>query len=248
MELKSDGVRLHYELHGPDAGPPVVLVHGFASDYQLNWLGTRWQETLTNAGYRVVGLECRGHGASDKPHDPAAYSLAVMAADVGRLLDELHIAAARYIGYSMGARIGLQSIIDFPDRILKAVLGGLGMSGAVEEAESIARALRGGGADSPSALSFQRFASARPVNDLEALAACMEGMARSPRLDPARLAAIRTPILLAVGDRDVIAHDATRLASQIPTARLVMIPGRDHMGAVPARQFKDAALEFLAET
>jgi len=248
MELKSDGVRLHYELHGPDAGPPVVLVHGFASDYQLNWLGTRWQETLTNAGYRVVGLECRGHGASDKPHDPAAYSLAVMAADVGRLLDELHIAAARYIGYSMGARIGLQSVIDFPERILKAVFGGLGMSGAVEEAESIARALRGGEADSPSALSFQRFASARPVNDLEALAACMEGLARSPRLDPARLAAIRTPILLAVGDRDVIARDATRLASQIPPARLVMIPGRDHMGAVPARQFKEAALEFLAES
>jgi pimeloyl-ACP methyl ester carboxylesterase len=248
MEFESDGVRLHYDLHGPDAGPPVVLVHGFASDYQLNWVGTRWQETLTNAGYRVVGLDCRGHGASDKPHDPAAYELPVMAADVRRLLDELQIADARYVGYSMGARIGLQSVMDFPERILKAVLGGLGMSGAVEEAESIARALRGGVADSPSALSFQRFASARPVNDLEALAACIEGMARGPRLDPSRLAAIRTPILLAVGDRDVIAHDASRLATQIPTARFVSIPGRDHMGAVPARQFKDAALEFLAET
>ena len=162
------------------------------------------------------------------------------------MLDELHIAAARYIGYSMGARVGLQAVIDFPDRILRAVLGGLGVGGAVEEAEKIARALRGGEPESPSALSFQRFASARSTNDLEALAACMEGLGRSPAVDPARLAAITTPTLLAVGERDEIAHDAAQLAAQIPGARLVVIPGRDHMGAVPARQFKDAAVEFLA--
>jgi len=248
MEFDSDGVRLHYELHGPEAGPPIVLVHGFASDYQLNWVGTRWQETLVNAGYRVAGLDCRGHGSSDKPHDPTAYSLAVMAADVRRLLDELNIATAGYVGYSMGARIGLQAVVDFPDRILRVVLGGLGIGGAVAEAEAIARALRGGEPESPSALSFQRFASARPVNDLEALAACMEGLGHSERFDRARLAAIRTPILIVVGERDEIAHDANRLADQIPGARLVTIPGRDHMSAVPARQFKDAALEFLAES
>jgi pimeloyl-ACP methyl ester carboxylesterase len=224
-----------------------VLVHGFASDYQLNWVGTRWQETLVKAGYRVVGLDCRGHGSSDKPHDPSAYDLAVMAADVRRLLDELNIATARYVGYSMGARIGLQAVVDFPDRILRAVLGGLGIGGAVEEAEAIARALRGGEPESPSALSFQRFASARPVNDLEALAACMEGLGRSERIEAARLAAIRTAILIVVGERDEIAHDANRLADQISGARLVTIPGRDHMSAVPARQFKDAALEFLGE-
>jgi pimeloyl-ACP methyl ester carboxylesterase len=248
MEFDSDGVRLHYELHGPEAGPPVVLVHGFASEYQLNWVGTRWQETLVNAGYRVVGLDCRGHGSSDKPHDPNAYLLTVMAADVRHLLDELNIATARYVGYSMGARIGLQAAVDFPDRIGRAVLGGLGIGGAVEEAEAIARALRGGEPETPSALSFQRFASARPVNDLEALAACMEGLGHSERFDPPRLAAIRTPILIVVGERDEIAHDANRLADQIPGARLVTIPGRDHMSAVPARQFKDAALEFLAES
>jgi pimeloyl-ACP methyl ester carboxylesterase len=248
MEFDSDGVRLHYELHGPEAGPPVVLVHGFASEYQLNWVGTRWQETLVNAGYRVVGLDCRGHGSSDKPHDPSAYSLDVMAADVRRLLDELHIATTRYVGYSMGARIGLQAVVDFPDRILRAMLGGLGIGGAVAEAEAIARALRGGESESPSALSFQRFASARPINDLEALAACMEGLGHSERIDRARLAAIGTPILIVVGERDEIAHDANRLADQIPDARLVTIPGRDHMSAVPARQFKDAALEFLAES
>lgn len=248
MEFDSAGERLFYELHGPDAGAPVVLAHGFASDYQLNWVGTRWQETLVLAGYRVIGLDCRGHGRSDKPHDPAAYSLDVMAADVRRLLDQLRIDSAHYLGYSMGARIGLQAIIDFPDRLRRAVLGGIGMTGATEDADQIARALRGGKPESASALSFQRFASARPVNDLQALAACMEGLGRSAPPDSARLATIQTPILLVVGERDEIARDTAELAGQIPSARLVVIPGRDHMSTVPARQFKDAALEFLAAT
>src|SRR5450756_2840104 len=91
MDFESDDARLHYELNGPDGGAPSVLVHGFASDYQLNWGGTRWQETLTGAGYRVIGLDCRGHGKSEKPHDPAAYALDVMASDVRRLLDHLDI-------------------------------------------------------------------------------------------------------------------------------------------------------------
>ena len=247
MEFDSDGLRLHYELHGPEAGPPVVLVHGFASDYQLNWVGTRWQETLVAANYHVIGLDCRGHGRSDKPHDAAAYAIDVMAADVRRLLDELGIGACHYIGYSMGGRIGLQCVLDFPERLRSAVLGGIGTSGAIEDAEAIARALRGRDAESASALSFQRFASARPINDLEALAACMVGLGRTTRLDGERLAAIRTPVLLVAGDRDEIAHDASQLAAGIPGARLVVIPGRDHLGTVPARQFKEAALQFLAE-
>ncbi|TMB96647.1 MAG: alpha/beta fold hydrolase, partial [Chloroflexi bacterium] len=143
MEFDSDGVRLHYELHGPESGPPVVLVHGFASDYQLNWVGTRWQETLVGAGYRVIGLDCRGHGRSAKPHDPGAYSMAEMAADVRGLLDQLNATAADYVGYSMGARIGLQAVLDFPARLRAAVLGGIGAMGARDEAQPIVRALRG---------------------------------------------------------------------------------------------------------
>ena len=244
MEFDSDGVRLHYELHGPAEGKPVVLVHGFASDYELNWVGSRWQETLVGAGYRVLGLDCRGHGRSDKPHDPPSYALEVMAGDVGRLLDEVHVTAAHYVGYSMGARIGLQAVQDFPDRVRRAVLGGLGVTGALEGAEKIARALRGGVPESEVARTFQRFASARSSNDLEALAACIIG--QQP-LGTDRLATVRTPILVVVGDRDEIARDTPRLVERIPSARLVIVPGRDHMSTVPARQFKEAAVEFLAE-
>ncbi len=244
MEFDSDGIRLHYEVHGSERGAPLVVVHGFASDYRLNWVGTRWQEALTTAGFRVFGLDCRGHGLSDKPHNRDAYDIAIMAGDVARLLDHVGVRTAGYLGYSMGARIGLQFVLDFSDRVSRAVLGGLGTAGAIASADAIAEAfLRGDPTDDPVAQSFYSFASARPTNDLKALAACITGL--QPRQDPAKLSSIKTPILIVVGDRDELARDAPDLVEQIPSARLVTIPGRDHMGAVPAREFKAAAIDFL---
>jgi len=245
MDFDSDGVRLHYEVNGPERGAPLIAVHGFASDYRLNWVGTRWQETLTNAGFRVIGLDCRGHGHSDKPHDEAAYAVDVMAGDVVNLLDELDIQSAAYLGYSMGARIGLEAMLDFPDRITRAVLGGIGAAGAIDRADAIARALRAGEpTDDPVAQTFYRFASSRPINDLQALAACIAGL--RPDADPKRLAAISTPILIVVGENDDIARGAPELVELIPTAHLATIAGRDHMSAMPAREFKQAALDFLS--
>jgi pimeloyl-ACP methyl ester carboxylesterase len=245
MDFDSDGVRLHYEVHGPERGAPLVVVHGFASDYRLNWVGTRWQEALTTAGFRVFGLDCRGHGHSDKPHDSAAYAIGIMGRDVTRMLDHLEVPSAGYLGYSMGARIGLQVVMDSPSRVTRAVLGGIGASGSIRSADAIAEAfLHGEPGGDPIAQSFYRFASARPTNDLKALAACIKGL--QPQWDPARLSAIRTPILVVAGDRDELAPDAPKLVELIPSSRLVTIPGRDHMGAVPAREFKQAAIDFLS--
>ncbi|HEV2029521.1 MAG TPA: alpha/beta hydrolase [Candidatus Dormibacteraeota bacterium] len=245
MEFDSDGIRLHYEVHGTESGAPLVVVHGFASDYRLNWVGTRWQEALTTAGFRIFGLDCRGHGHSDKPHDPAAYSIDIMAADIDRLLDHVNVASAGYLGYSMGALIGLQVVLDFPKRVQRAVLGGIGTAGAIESSDAIAAAfLRGEPTDDPVAQTFYRFASARPTNDLKALAASITGL--RPPNDPARLSAIRTPILIVVGDGDDLARGAPELVELIPSSRLVTIPGRDHMGAVAAREFKQVAIEFLS--
>jgi pimeloyl-ACP methyl ester carboxylesterase len=245
MDFDSDGIRLHYEVHGPAEGSPVILVHGFASDYTLNWVGTRWQETLTGAGYRVVGLDCRGHGSSDKPHDPAAYALETMAADVGRLLDHLTIESADYIGYSMGSRIGVQAMLDLPSRLRRVVLGGIGWVGAFHAEAEIARAMRHEPTSDPVAKTFYDFAAARPANDLEALAACILGPQPDP--DPVRLGSIAIPVLVVVGDKDDIVAEVDRLVETIPTARLVTIAGRNHMSAVPAREFKQAALDFLAD-
>lgn len=244
MDFDSDGVRLHYEVEGPPNGAPLVAVHGFASDYRLNWVGSRWQETLTNAGFRVFGLDCRGHGHSDKPHDEAAYSIDILAGDVVRLLDHLEVDSAAYLGYSMGSRIGLEVVISHPERARRAVFGGLGSAGAISHADEIAHAfLIGEPTDDPIAQTFYKFAAARPINDLKALAACIKGM--KPDASPERLATIRTPILVVVGDHDDIARDAPELIEVLPAARLVTIAGRDHMTAVTAREFKQATLDFL---
>jgi pimeloyl-ACP methyl ester carboxylesterase len=244
MDFDSDGVRLHYEIHGPELGPPLVLVHGFASSYRMNWVGTRWQETLTRAGFRVIGLDCRGHGESEKPHAPSAYSMPIMAADVLRLIDHLGVPAVNLLGFSMGARIGLQFVLDSPQRVVRAVLGGMGIGGASGRAEVIAEAfLTGRPSNDAIAQTFYRFASAQPTNDLGALAACILGL----KVDYGHiaLASIRVPILLVVGDRDDIAGNAEELIERVPTARLVTVAGRDHLGTVPAREFKRAAVDFL---
>src|SRR5690242_11387614 len=244
MDFDSDGVRIHYEVNGPKHGKPIVLVHGFASDYRLNWVGTRWQETLTGAGFRVIGIDCRGHGHSDKPHAEAAYGVDLMAGDVIGVLDDLAVDASAFLGYSMGARIGLQVVLDHPRRVTRAVLGGIGSAGAIDHAAQIARAFRiSEPTDDPIAQSFYNFASARPTNDMQALAACIVGLKAD--VQPDRLAKIRTPILIVVGDRDEIATGAPELVELIPSSRLVTIANRDHMSAVPARGFKQAALEFL---
>jgi pimeloyl-ACP methyl ester carboxylesterase len=144
----------------------------------------------------------------------------------------------------MGSRIGLEMVIDRPARVRRAVLGGIGSAGAIDRSDAIGEALlRGEPTEDPVAQTFYKFASARPTNDLRALAACIRGL--RPNADPARLAAIHTPILVVVGDRDDIARGAPELVELIPSARLVTIAGRDHMGAVPARDFKQAAVDFL---
>ena len=124
------------------------------------------------------------------------------------------------------------------------MLGGIGAAGAIDRAGTIAHALRAGEpTDDPVAQTFYRFASGRPVNDLQALAACIAGL--QPDGNPKRLAAIKTPLLIVVGENDDIARGAPELVELIPTARLVTIAGRDHMSAVPAREFKQSALDFL---
>ncbi len=243
-EFRSDGVRLHYVLAGPDDGRPVVLVHGYCSDYPLNWVGSRWQETLTADGRLVLGLDCRGHGRSEKPHDPAAYARSTMVADVVALLDHLDIADADYLGYSMGARIGLDAAISRPDRLHRFVLGGLGRWDGRGRSDLIARRMRGDETvDDPTAEMFYRFAASRPINDLEALACCILGP--QPPVTEEQLASTRRPAAIVVGDQDPLARGAAELESQIPGARRVAVAGRNHMNTVPARQFKEAALALL---
>jgi pimeloyl-ACP methyl ester carboxylesterase len=228
-------------------GDPVLMVHGFASTKEVNWVHPGWVATLTRAGRRAVALDNRGHGESTKLYDPAVYHTAHMADDVRALLDHLAIARADLIGYSMGARIAAFVAVDHPERVRSLILGGLGyrLVDGVGLPETIAAALEAPSLDAvtdPTGRTFRAFAE-QTGSDLAALAACIRGSRQT--LTREQLAAIQVPMLVAVGTKDMVAGSAHDLAALNPRARALDIPGRDHMLAVGDRAFKTGALEFL---
>lgn len=244
--FNSDGVDIAYIDEG--SGDPVLLIHGFASNVNTNWVDTGWVKTLTGAGYRVVAYDNRGHGQSAKLYDLEAYGAPIMAEDARRLLDHLGIAHAHIIGYSMGARIAAFLAMAHPARVRSLVFGGLGLNmvRGVAGTGPVAHALEAASIDevtNPTARTFRAFAE-QTKSDLKALAACIRS-SRAP-ITAAALGTLRCPVLIVVGERDVIGGSAAKLAELIPGARGIELAGRDHMMAVGDKGFKEAVLGFFA--
>lgn len=252
MFFYSKGLRLAFidqDPIGPDRGEPILLVHGFASSATVNWVDTGWVKLLAEAGRRVLAFDHRGHGQSDKPHDPAAYRTSLMAEDACHLLDHLGIETADLMGYSMGARVAAVMGLEAPARVRSMVIGGLGIH-LVDGAglpSSIAEAMEAPSAEGltdPMQRMFRRFAEASG-NDLPALAACIRGSRQS--LSAAEVGRIGCPALVAVGTKDAVAGDPHRLAALLPQGRALDIPGRDHNPAVGDKVFKAGVLSFLED-
>jgi pimeloyl-ACP methyl ester carboxylesterase len=230
-------------------GDPIVLVHGFASSKNVNWVYPTWVSTLTKAGRRVIALDNRGHGESSKLYDPEDYHIGIMAGDVRALMDHLDIARADMMGYSMGGRITAYLGQRSPERLRSAVLGGIGM-GLIEgggPGENVATALEANSLDDvtdPVGRTFRAFAD-QTRSDRRALAACLRGSRRLMTREEA--AAISVPTLIAVGTTDDVAGSSHRLGEVIPGSQVLDIPNRDHMRAVGDRVYKDGVMEFLAK-
>jgi len=253
----SAGVPIHYLDQG--AGPPVVLVHGFAASARSNWGETGWIAFLS-AKYRVLALDCRGHGLSGKPHEREAYGPVNMGGDIIRLLDHLGIGRTLLMGYSMGAAISLHTVLSHGGHFRALVLGGIGTGprGMAEpgRTHSIAQVLlahdprlilekmaRDFGRMAEMAREFRRFAEANR-NDLKALGACIAH--DRPDFSPARLATIRIPVMVVIGTKDTLVGSADELAREIPGAELVKLEGRDHLNAVGDKRYKEAVARFFS--
>lgn len=241
----SDGLELAFIDEGE--GDPVLLIHGFASNMQVNWIDTGWVRELTRAGFRVLAFDNRGHGKSAKPHDVAMYGAPIMAEDARRLLDHLGLVRADVLGFSMGARIAAFLSVKHPERVRSAIFSGLGinMVRGMAGTGPIASALEAGSIDevtNPTARTFRAFAE-QTKSDLKALAACIRS-SRDP-ITPEALGTLKMPVLVAVGTLDVVGGSARDLAALIPGAEALEIPDRDHMKSVGDRTHKQGVLDFL---
>jgi len=245
QSFESDGLRIAYVDEGE--GEPILLIHGFASNIAANWRLTHWLRTLTEDGRRVIAIDNRGHGESEKLYTPDLYGSPAMAEDARRLLDHLGIVRADVMGYSMGARIAVFLALAHPERVRSLILGGVGINfvHGIVGSGPIARALEAASIDdvtNDAARSFRAFAE-QTGSDLKALAACMRGPRE--KITQENLARIAVPTLIATGTKDVIAGARGELASLVPGAQLLEIEGRDHMRAVGDARFKQGVLDFL---
>lgn len=245
--FQSDGVSIAYWDEGQ--GDPILLIHGFASNAGTNWVDPGWVQALVADGRRVIALDNRGHGQSEKLYEPERYGAPIMAEDARALLDHLGIERADVMGYSMGARISAFLVLKYPERVRSVIFAGLGinMVRGMVGTGPLAKALEAKSIDdvaNDTARSFRAFAE-HTRGDLRALAACMRGPRE--KITPELLAGITVPVLVAVGTEDVIGGSGAELAALIPGAKLLDIVGRDHMKAVGDARFKQGVLDFLTQ-
>ncbi len=252
--LVSAGVRIRYRESG--AGEPVVLVHGFTGRLE-DWFECGMAPALAER-YRVIAFDCRGHGGSDKPHDPALYG-PEMGYDIVRLLDQLGVARAHGVGYSMGAHILAQLLVARPERLLTATLGGapgrLGWSDEDEARVAVEAAeLEDGRLTTqirrldPSLSEHEVAVRSRAIlagQDRLALAASRRAN-RSQAVHAEELRAVRVPTLGVVGAQDPYSAGFQRLKAWMPQAQIVVIPDATHASTERHPAFRQAVLDFLS--
>jgi len=241
---QSGDYRIYYHEYGQ--GAPLILVHGWGADSHSNWVASGWVALLAEQR-RVVTIDVRGHGRSDKPHALAPYSYAAMSDDVLAVMDVLNIPQADFMGYSMGAFMGAYLLGHHPHRFRTMVLGGIGdeTTESAAQGQAIADALRAvdiSADDNSYAAQVRRFVSANPHNDLQALAWSAQKM--WPEGYPLQIAGphagqVKLPVLIVNGANDYpYVNSADHLAASLGNARHVRIADRDHLSVVADKRFQ----------
>jgi pimeloyl-ACP methyl ester carboxylesterase len=248
-----DGLEIAYQEWGKvQTGglPRVMLHHGFVASADANWVATGVIDALTTAGRRVIAPDARGHGRSEKPHDPDRYGENRMARDLAVLLDTIDVQQIDLVGYSMGAIVSLL-LASTDERVRRLVIGGVG-SGVIEcggvdrravSNESIIQALS---VDDPSSIEVPQAAAFRQLADaLDSDRQALVAQAASIHRGGVALERILAPTLLLAGDTDPLAIRPQTLADAIPNGTLELLSG-NHIEALGDPRFKASIVEFLA--
>jgi pimeloyl-ACP methyl ester carboxylesterase len=244
----SNGITIHYVEKG--RGAPVVLLHGFTGSATRHWEAPGVSSALETAGYRVIAIDCRGHGESGKPHDPGLYGLE-MVGDVIRLLDYLKIDRAHVVGYSMGGAIATQLLVRHSPRLITVTLLGAGWEGEdlkvlatqfsaladgfdKKDATWLIRAVSGSGQQGPTAEQIAAAnASLFARNDSDALAAAARGLLPLYQVSADSLRGVSLPVLAIVGDQDTQNLEGVkRMAAVVRGMEVVRLPGATHASSV----------------
>jgi pimeloyl-ACP methyl ester carboxylesterase len=239
--VSNEGVRFHYEVEGHE--PPLVLQHGLTSSIR-RWRLCGYVEEL-RGDYRLILVDARGHGDSEKPHDPQAYTAELMTGDIAAVMNDLGVEKANYWGYSMGGRIGFELMRYHPSRFTSYIMGGISPYEIVPPTEagrqfvaSIGAMLRLGDEEGPEAvISLQektlgRAASAEEKkrlldSDFKALLTVYQNFISWPTTDDL-LPSITVPCLLYAGERDPFHDGAKEAAKHIQHASFLSVPGLEH--------------------
>lgn len=256
--FERDGVKLHY--HDEGEGVPILLIHGFAVQADLNWRWVGCIRRLRRAGYRVISVDTRGHGRSGKPHDATAYGVEVVD-DMVHLLDHLGIDKAHIAGYSMGGFITLKAITRHPERFYSGIICAAGW-GILDEAntalfENVVNSIEQRRRFDPLTSWLEPSKKAHPVqcmlanffmgvsNDLPAIVnvfKTFDGLF----VEEGELRRNTVPALTIVGSRDGMREASDRLIGLMANHELVYIPGGDHITTILHPQFMRHFMAHLA--
>jgi len=248
-----NNIAIHCEVHG--SGRPVVLLHGATVNFKANYGGFGWIKSLNDAGFQVIGLDFRGHGQSDKPHERSAYGSAMLAGDVLAVLDHLGIAQAAVVGYSIGTAVTLHLLQTTPARFSRAVLLatgdgliGLGPHTFARTLPALAPVLDR--SEYPKDLPKHLAAYWNFINltggDRAALRAL--SLADYPPLTAAQAAAVTVPTLVISGEKDLVLGQGPALAAALGSGHYREIAGADHFSIATDPTVKAAVADFLKST
>lgn len=237
-----DGVRLAWRELGE--GRPVVLIHGYFSNAEVNWLKYGHAQTIAPAGFRVIMPDLRGHGDSARPHEAAAYPPDVLMRDGFALIEHLGLADYDLGGYSLGARTTVRMLANgaTPRRV---VISGMGLAGLVDtggRGSYFRHVLSNLGSFERGSAEWLTEAFLKTTQgDPIALTRILDTFVDTPE---AAIAAIEQPTLVAAGVDDDDNGSAEALARVLPHGRYVELPG-NHMSAVTKPELGSAIAAFL---
>lgn len=236
-----DGVHIAYWDEGE--GDPVLLLHGFTANSEINWKRSGIADELLKSGRRVVMMDARGHGESDKPHTSYSYWNRAMAKDVGGLAEYLMLYDYDILGYSMGAKVAIEAEHMF-GRIRSMVLAGLHIydkDWTMTDKER-KRKVKSMLDDNPKEKDEYRVFAEKTGGDRKAFAARLEGNIY-PEFSHWDLKKMHLPILIINGSREYSAEEA---ASFFPNARGLSLRG-SHITLLRNKAFAGEVLSFLNE-